>query len=263
MNRIVNSTGLIDYKMLSSDHPWRFSEVSRIISENITLDSEFMRAPGTSGLGGPVRVMMDKIAHDVAQQLQPSRYFSDKYRKFLHEILTGAKPLIRRWGLALLQSMQTGWIAIETYGSRDASLFRLLFSGVYICDCIMPSLHFALQSWSKGGRGGLASGLYVLEPYRWKDKGGLPVWNLKGDSRRGAILLHSGNSVTDSKGCVLLGLAKGDAMFIADSRLATQVVWAMIRMSEINPSWYPSLPGLRKLPPMSFLILRDPMTYRN
>jgi hypothetical protein len=137
----------------------------------------------------------------------------------------------KRWPPYLLYNHDfmtlSPWVMIETCRTRQFSIFMLFLQGCYICDTLQPSLHQGTRQWPIGGRGGLPSGLYRLWPYSWKDKRGLPVWELVGDKRRGAILLHSGNNVNDSKGCILCGIHNGKGKLSA-SRVGTSVVWSLL-----------------------------------
>lgn len=139
----------------------------------------------------------------------------------------------------LLDRFPLAWFCVEVARLREVSLFKLFLGDAYICDVLGPSLHYHQSRWDVGGKGGLASGSYWLSPYTWK-KYGIPTWELKGDARRGAILLHWGTTVADSNGCFLLGNARdSDRLRLADSRLSTAVVWTLIRLY-CDPNGKPS-----------------------
>jgi hypothetical protein len=121
------------------------------------------------------------------------------------------------------------WIMVERQRYHDVSSFALFYDGLYLCDALQPSLHANIQSWRIGGRGGLPTGMYTLKSYWWRDKQ-KPVWQLTGDYRRGSILLHSGNSVADSKGCILLGvMPDSSSSRLTSSQIATSAVWTVLR----------------------------------
>jgi hypothetical protein len=121
------------------------------------------------------------------------------------------------------------WVMVERQCYHDVSSFSLFYDGLYLCDTLQPSLHLDTKLWRIGGRGGLPTGIYSLRSYWWRDKS-KPTWQLVGDYRRGSILLHSGNSVKDSKGCILLGiLAKDESPRLVSSQAVTSAVWTIMR----------------------------------
>lgn len=153
-----------------------------------------------------------------------------------------------RWS-RLIDRFPLAWLCLETARLREVSLFKLFLGNAYICDVLGPSIHAQLSRWDVGGKGGLASGAYWLSPYTWK-KYGIPTWELKGDHRRGAILLHWGTTIADSNGCFLLGNARNpDRLRLADSKLSTAVVWTLIRLY-CDPSGRPG-------PNNMFVIIRN------
>lgn len=138
----------------------------------------------------------------------------------------------------LISRFPLAWFCVETARLREVSLFKLFMGNAYICDALGPSIHSGLSRWDVGGKGGLSSGSYWFSPYTWR-KYGIPTWELKGDNRRGAILLHWGTTINDSNGCFLLGNARTpDRLRLADSRLSTAIVWTLIRLY-CDPSGQP------------------------
>lgn len=172
----------------------------------------------------------------------------------------GCSDPIKRCARAVLSLMVPAVTMVEIYNSRLESTFACFYRSRLLCYAIQPSLHYGLQAWQVGGRGGLPSGLYDIVPYYWKDKR-KHVWALEGDPRRGGILFHSGSSVADSKGCVLVGNVTGGSVTrLTQSRLATSILWAAFKVGAVDHYLSDGQPAPRSEHP-SCLILRKNTYY--
>lgn len=209
--------------MVSAD--WRWAFCARLAAAGWQPNKTIMAWPNASAYPGS------------RSMTEPSSWLRPLYSAFRKSaerpidsrslVRLGVDVRISQWALRLMRDRKISGAFLECARTREASMFRFIFHGVYVCDAIEPSLHRGSKYWSVGGRGGVPSGIYWLGPYRWKDRQMLPVWELRGDPSRGAILLHSGNTVADSRGCFLMGLNKR-GMTVSDSYLTTSVVWALL-----------------------------------
>lgn len=80
---------------------------------------------------------------------------------------------------------------------KDYTIGKLFVDGKYYCDTLEPS-RTAVHPCIPCGVG------YVVD-FRWSPKFGRYMFGVTGVPCRTGILFHSGNSASDTKGCILLG----------------------------------------------------------
>ncbi len=115
---------------------------------------------------------------------------------------------------------------------------------------VIGFLHMGSQSWLtlENAEFIIPLGVYPIE-YTWSPKFNRLLPLLKVPHRKG-IRIHSGNSASDSKGCILLGLqvrSQGNEFFLTDSRKA---VSEFLRL--------PFVPNMSRVEPSTITIQNDP-----
>jgi hypothetical protein len=82
-------------------------------------------------------------------------------------------------------------------------------------------------------------GTYALKPHNWEDIDTLQfskVWQLMNVPNRDAILIHAGNTVDDSKGCILVGMERGK-LHGKDAVLSSRKAIKILRESIGKRDW--------------------------
>lgn len=115
---------------------------------------------------------------------------------------------------------------------------------------VLGILHYGSQSWLTLENADyiIPLGVYPLD-YTWSPRFGRLMPYLKVPHRKG-IRIHAGNSASDSKGCILLGMqvrSQDDELFLTDSRKA---------MAEFLK--LPFVPNMSRIVPSTIAIQNDP-----
>lgn len=99
-------------------------------------------------------------------------------------------------------------IEITRYESSNNGTFgRLYIDGAYVCETLE-------DPWNDNHHGNscIPRGVYPCIPHGWEDDSPVKfkrVWEVTHVQGRSAILIHEGNTIEDTHGCILVGSQRG------------------------------------------------------